>query len=57
MGIYSGMSPRLDGYVRVSRVGARAGEGYISPNVQRDAITAGSGGPVTGLFDDRRFST
>lgn len=31
---------RLDGYVRVSRVGGRAGEGYISPAVQRDAIEA-----------------
>src|SRR3954454_19289508 len=32
------MSLRLDGYVRVSRVGGRQGEGYISPAVQREAI-------------------
>lgn len=31
---------KLDGYVRVSRVGGRSGEGYISPSVQRDAISA-----------------
>ena len=30
----------LDGYVRVSRVGDRAGESYISPDVQRRAIEA-----------------
>jgi DNA invertase Pin-like site-specific DNA recombinase len=29
----------LDGYVRVSSVGGREGESYISPSVQRDAIT------------------
>lgn len=31
-------SLRLDGYVRVSHVGRRAGESYISPKVQEDAI-------------------
>jgi DNA invertase Pin-like site-specific DNA recombinase len=30
----------LDGYVRVSRVGSRSGEGFISPTVQEDAIRA-----------------
>lgn len=34
------MSLRLDGYVRVSRVGGRDGEGYISPAVQREAIAS-----------------
>ena len=33
------MTPkRMDGYVRVSRVGGREGPGYISPDLQRDAI-------------------
>lgn len=30
--------PPLDGYVRVSRVGGRKGEGFISPDVQEQAI-------------------
>jgi site-specific DNA recombinase len=30
----------VDGYIRVSRVGDRGGESYISPDVQRDAIKA-----------------
>jgi site-specific DNA recombinase len=30
----------LAGYIRVSRVGGREGEGYISPSVQRDSIAA-----------------
>lgn len=29
---------RLDGYIRVSRIGGRAGDGYISPDVQRAQI-------------------
>ncbi len=29
---------RLDGYIRVSRVNGREGEGYISPRVQREKI-------------------
>jgi DNA invertase Pin-like site-specific DNA recombinase len=29
----------MDGYIRVSRVGGRTGESYISPKVQRDKIT------------------
>lgn len=28
----------MDGYIRVSRVGGREGDSYISPSVQRDAI-------------------
>jgi site-specific DNA recombinase len=28
----------VDGYIRVSRVGDRSGESYISPDVQREAI-------------------
>ena len=31
---------RLDGYVRVSRVGGREGESFISPKVQREKIAA-----------------
>jgi DNA invertase Pin-like site-specific DNA recombinase len=29
----------MDGYIRVSRVGGRTGDSYISPKVQRDKIT------------------
>jgi hypothetical protein len=29
---------RMDGYVRVSRVNGREGEGYISPRVQEEKI-------------------
>lgn len=50
---------RLDGYVRVSRVGGRDGEGYISPNVQRDAIKSYArelGGKVVAWHDDQDFS-
>jgi hypothetical protein len=46
MAIYRGHSlPSLadlklpvDGYIRVSRVGDRGGESYISPDLQREAI-------------------
>lgn len=31
---------KLDGYVRVSRVGGRSGESFISPHVQREQIEA-----------------
>lgn len=31
---------RLDGYVRVSRVGGRSGDSFISPDVQRERIAA-----------------
>jgi site-specific DNA recombinase len=30
---------QLDGYIRVSRVGARSGDSFISPEVQREQIT------------------
>jgi len=33
------MPATMDGYIRVSRVGGRSGESYISPAVQRDKIT------------------
>lgn len=29
---------QLDGYIRVSRVGGRSGESFISPEVQREQI-------------------
>jgi len=50
---------RLDGYVRVSRVGGREGEGYISPDVQRDAIAAYAAelsGEIVAWHDDQDFS-
>jgi DNA invertase Pin-like site-specific DNA recombinase len=40
--LYSGQSVRVDGYIRVSRVGARGGENFISPAEQRDRIAAWS---------------
>ncbi len=49
----------LDGYIRVSRVGARAGEGYISPDVQREAIAgyaAELGGEIVAWHDDQDYS-
>ncbi|HET7590374.1 MAG TPA: recombinase family protein [Solirubrobacterales bacterium] len=50
---------RLDGYIRVSRVGGREGEGYISPDVQRDAITGYAselGGSIVAWHDDQDYS-
>lgn len=49
----------LVGYIRVSRINGREGEGYISPSVQREAIEryAGEiGEPVTQWADDQDFS-
>lgn len=49
---------RLDGYVRVSRVGGREGEGYISPDVQREAIesyAAELGGAVVAWHRDEDY--
>lgn len=49
----------LIGYVRVSRIGSRAGEGYISPEIQRDAISAYArelGEEVAYFADDQDFS-
>jgi site-specific DNA recombinase len=50
---------RLDGYVRVSRVGGREGEGYIAPAVQREAIdgyAADLGGAIVAWHDDQDYS-
>lgn len=50
---------RLDGYVRVSRVGGREGEGYISPTVQRETIEGYAqqlGGKVVAWHDDQDLS-
>lgn len=49
----------LGGYIRVSRVGGREGEGYISPDLQRQAITAYAaemGGEISRWFVDEDFS-
>lgn len=49
---------RLDGYIRVSRIGGREGEGYISPDVQREAIERYAeelGGEVVRWEDDQDF--
>lgn len=50
---------RLDGYIRVSRVGGREGEGYISPDEQRESIAAYArdlGGEIVAWHDDQDFS-
>lgn len=50
---------RLDGYIRVSRVGGREGEGYIAPAVQREAIEAYAselGGSIVAWHDDQDYS-
>ena len=50
---------QLDGYIRVSRVGGREGEGYISPDEQRRAIEAYAaelGGEIVAWHDDQDFS-
>lgn len=55
--LFKGM--KLAGYVRVSRVGGREGEGYISPDLQREAITAYAsemGAEVAEWFTDEDFS-
>jgi site-specific DNA recombinase len=49
----------LDAYIRVSRVGGRAGEGYISPDVQREAIEGYArdlGGAIVAWHDDQDYS-
>jgi len=49
----------LIGYVRVSRIGGREGEGYISPSVQRDAINAYAaemGEEIVRFADDQDYS-
>jgi DNA invertase Pin-like site-specific DNA recombinase len=53
------MALRLDGYVRVSRVGGRSGEGYISPHVQQEAIEGYArelGGEIVAWHDDQDFT-
>ena len=50
---------RVDGYIRVSRIGGRAGDGYISPEVQREQIEAFAslmGVEVDEWHDDQDFS-
>lgn len=50
---------RLDGYIRVSRIGGRQGEGYISPEVQREAIERYAdeiGGEIVNWSDDQDYS-
>src|SRR6188472_295141 len=45
----------VDGYVRVSRVGKRSGERFISPAVQREQITAWAtmrGAQVAHVFEE-----
>ena len=53
------MALRLDGYKRVSRVGGRSGEGYISPHVQEEAIESYArelGGEIVAWHDDQDFT-
>lgn len=53
------MGLKLDGYVRVSRVLGREGEGYISPEVQREAIetyAAELGGEIAAWHQDEDYS-
>ena len=50
---------RVDGYVRVSRIGGRAGDGYISPEVQREQIEAFAslmGVEIDAWHDDQDYS-
>jgi len=53
------MALRLDGYIRVSRVAGRQGEGYISPAVQREAIESYAqelGGGIVAWHQDEDYS-
>ena len=53
------MALKLDGYIRVSRIGGRAGEGYISPGVQREGIKRYASeldGEVVAWQDDQDYS-
>ena len=53
------MSLKLDGYIRVSRVLGREGEGYISPTVQREAIekyAAELDGEIVAWHEDQDYS-
>jgi hypothetical protein len=46
----------LDGYIRVSRVGGRDGEGFISPRDQRAAIEQWARSNDVRLGEARRFA-
>ncbi len=51
----------VGGYIRVSRIGGRAGDGYISPDVQREAIERYAAKlkfeiPADAWFDDQDYS-
>ena len=51
----------VGGYIRVSRIGGRAGDGYISPKVQRESIKRyadelGCSIPADAWFDDQDYS-
>lgn len=49
----------LIGYIRVSRIGGRSGEGYISPDVQRSAIEGYAselGQEILRFADDQDYS-
>jgi hypothetical protein len=53
------LKQRVDGYVRVSRIGGRAGDGYISREVQREQISAFAGlmgGEIDAWHDDQDYS-
>lgn len=50
---------KLAGYIRVSRVGGREGEGYISPDLQRQAVAAYAAemdGTIARWFTDEDYS-
>lgn len=50
---------RLFGYIRVSAIGGREGEGYISPDVQREAsdgYAAELGGSIVAWFEDQDYT-
>jgi site-specific DNA recombinase len=57
--VVKGDKLKLDAYLRVSRIGGRRGEGYISPEVQRDAIERRArelGAEVGEIHDDQDYS-
>ena len=45
----------IDGYIRVSRVGDRSGESYISPDVQRAVLDAGARAELAHRIAERAF--
>lgn len=49
----------LDGYIRISKIGGREGEGYISPTVQRESIAAYAtelGGEIVAWEEDQDYT-